>query len=260
MSTRELPVLSCTQLGWRHQGATILEGVDLQVRAGESLALVGPNGSGKSTLIKLLCGVLAPSSGEVHLLGQPLAHYLRRDIAQRIAVVEQHSDTPDAISVRDAVELGRTPWLSALAPWSAEDDRHVEQALQAVDLAGFGKRRWHSLSGGERQRAHIGRAMAQQPQILLLDEPTNHLDIQHQLSILGLVQRLPVTTVIALHDLNQALTCDRVAVLDKGRLIALGTPEDVLVPELLHTTFGVQAHYLLDPADGTRVLRFRPLA
>jgi iron complex transport system ATP-binding protein len=127
-----------------------------------------------------------------------------------------------------------------------------------VDLGHLRKRRWHSLSGGERQRAQIGRAMAQQPQILLLDEPTNHLDIQHQLSILGLVQRLPVTTVIALHDLNQALTCDRVAVLDKGRLIALGAPEEVLVPELLLRTFGVHAHYLVDPEDGTRVLRFRP--
>lgn len=258
MSIQHAPVLTCTQLSWRHQGATILEGVDLQVRAGESLALVGPNGSGKSTLIKLLCGVLAASAGEVRLFGQPLSDYLRRDIAQRIAVVEQHSETLDAISVRDAVELGRTPWLSALAPWSAEDDRQVEQALQAVDLTHLSKRRWHSLSGGERQRAQIGRAMAQQPQILLLDEPTNHLDIQHQLSILGLVQRLPVTTVIALHDLNQALTCDRVAVLDKGRLIALGAPEEVLVPELLLQTFGVHAHYLVDPEDGARLLRFRP--
>jgi iron complex transport system ATP-binding protein len=258
MSLEHPPVLSCSQLSWRHQGATILEGVDLHVHVGESLALVGPNGSGKSTLIKLLSGVLAPSAGEVQLFGRPLSDYLRRDIAQRIAVVEQHSETLDAISVRDAVELGRTPWLSALAPWSADDDRHVEQALQAVDLGHLSKRRWHSLSGGERQRAQIGRAMAQQPQILLLDEPTNHLDIQHQLSILGLVQRLPVTTVIALHDLNQALTCDRVAVLDKGRLIALGTPEEVLVPALLLQTFGVHAHYLIDPEDGTRVLRFRP--
>jgi iron complex transport system ATP-binding protein len=260
MSIVETPVLTCTQLGWRHQGTTILEGVDLQVREGESLALVGPNGSGKSTLIKLLSGVLAPSAGQVQLFGQPLTNYLRRDVAQRIAVVEQHSQTHDAISVRDAVELGRTPWLSALAPWSAEDDRQVEQALQAVDLAHLSKRRWHSLSGGERQRAQIGRAIAQQPQILLLDEPTNHLDIQHQLSILGLVRRLPVTTVIALHDLNQALTCDRVAVLDKGRLIALGAPQEVLVPELLRQTFGVHGHYLVDPEDGTRLLRFRPTA
>lgn len=251
-------VLSCCDLGWQHQGEAILAAVDLQVYEGETLALVGPNGSGKSTLIKLLSGVRAPTAGSVQLLGQPLSHYTRRDIAQRMAVVEQHSETLDAISVLDAVELGRTPWLSALSPWSATDDAHVRQALAAVDLSHLIKRRWHSLSGGERQRAQIGRAMAQQPQVLLLDEPTNHLDIQHQLSILGLVQRLPVTSVIALHDLNQALTCDRVAVLDKGRLIAVGKPHEVLTPPLLRATFGVQAHYLVDPEDGSRLLRFRP--
>jgi iron complex transport system ATP-binding protein len=242
MSTVEPPVLACSDLGWCHQGETILAGVDLQVRRGETLALVGPNGSGKSTLIKLLCGVRTPSRGRVELLGRALADYSRRDVAQRLAVVEQHSDTLDAINVRDAVEL----------------DRHVEQALQAVDMQHLSRRRWHALSGGERQRAHIGRAMAQQPQVLLLDEPTNHLDIQHQLSILGLVQRLPVTTVVALHDLNQALSCDRVAVLDRGRLVALGAPHEVLVPERLRETFGVHAHVLVDPLDGTRILRFKP--
>jgi iron complex transport system ATP-binding protein len=240
MSTVEPPVLACSDLGWCHQGETILAGVDLQVRRGETLALVGPNGSGKSTLIKLLCGVRTPSRGRVELLGRALADYSRRDVAQRLAVVEQHSDTLDAINVRDAVELGRTP------------------ALQAVDMQHLSRRRWHALSGGERQRAHIGRAMAQQPQVLLLDEPTNHLDIQHQLSILGLVQRLPVTTVVALHDLNQALSCDRVAVLDRGRLVALGAPHEVLVPERLRETFGVHAHVLVDPLDGTRILRFKP--
>ncbi|MDH1658990.1 ABC transporter ATP-binding protein, partial [Pseudomonas mosselii] len=103
----------------------------------------------------------------------------------------------------------------------------------------------------------IARALAQRPQVLLLDEPTNHLDIQHQLSLLRQVQALSVTTLVALHDLNQALTCDRLAVLDQGRLVALGIPEVVLTPERISATFGVQAHYLIDPYDGARVLRFR---
>jgi len=91
----------------------------------------------------------------------------------------------------------------------------------------------------------------------LLDEPTNHLDIQHQLAILKGVQGLPVTTLIALHDLNQALTCDRLAVLDHGRLVALGKPMEVLTPQRLQDTFGVQAHYLTDPFDGAQILRLR---
>jgi len=117
---------------------------------------------------------------------------------------------------------------------------------------------WSTLSGGERQRVHIARALAQQPQVLLLDEPTNHLDIQHQLSILNLVRALPVSTLIALHDLNQALECDRLGVMERGRLVALGEPNEVLTSERLRDTFGVRARYLTDPEDGARILRFHP--
>jgi iron complex transport system ATP-binding protein len=174
-----------------------------------------------------------------------------------MAVVEQHAQTGDAISLLEAVELGRTPWLSALTPWSDDDDRIVAQAIADVHLQHLAHRAWHTLSGGEQQRGHIARALAQRPQVLLLDEPTNHLDIQQQLSILRLVQDLPVTTVVALHDLNQALGCDRLAVMDGGRLVALGSPFDVLSPELLGDVFGVRGHWLVDPYDGARLLRLR---
>lgn len=250
-------VLSCAGLGFNVREAQLLHEVDLQIHRGETLGIVGPNGSGKSTLLKLLAGVREPSRGEVFLGEARLKELPRRTIAQTLAVVEQQADTDDAISVLDAVSLGRTPWLSALRPWSREDAQIVEQALVDVDAAHLKTRSWRSLSGGERQRVHIARALAQRPRILLLDEPTNHLDIQHQLSILQVVQALPVTTVIALHDLNQALTCDRLAVLERGRLVALGEPLEVLTPKRLQDTFGVQAHYLVDPFDGAQILRFR---
>jgi iron complex transport system ATP-binding protein len=249
--------LSCSGLGFRVRDADLLRDIDLQVRRGETLGVVGPNGSGKSTLLKLLAGLRAPSAGAVQLNGQPIAGMSRRSVAQTLAVVEQQADTLDAVSVFDAVALGRTPWLSALSPWSAQDDAIVEQALADVDATHLKRRIWRSLSGGERQRAHIARALAQRPQILILDEPANHLDIQHQLAILKVVQALPVTTLIALHDLNQALSCDRLAVLERGRLVALGAPFDVLTPQRLLETFGVAAHYLTDPFDGAQVLRFR---
>jgi iron complex transport system ATP-binding protein len=250
-------VLSCAGLGFQVRNAVLLHDVGLDIRQGETLGIVGPNGSGKSTLLKLLSGVRVPSRGEIHLDDQPLKTLSRRSIAQTLAVVEQQADTLDAISVFDAVALGRTPWLSALSPWSTEDDAIVQQALCDVDAVHLKNRSWHSLSGGERQRVHIARALAQRPQILLLDEPTNHLDIQHQLAILQTVHALPVTTVIALHDLNQALTCDRLAVLERGRLVALGEPKEVLTPQRLQDTFGVHAHYLTDPVDGAQILRFR---
>ena len=257
MPALETRVMACADLSWSVKGNLIVKGVSLELQRGETLGLIGPNGSGKSSLLKLLSGIRPPDSGQIQLDGEALTDMTRRDIAQMIAVVEQQAETSDAISVLDAVELGRTPWLSALTPWSVVDDEIVQQALVDVDMADKRKRAWHSLSGGERQRVHIARALAQRPQILLLDEPTNHLDIQHQLSILGLVRSLPVTTMIALHDLNQALACDRLAVMDKGELIAIGAPAQVLTCELLRSTFGVEAHYLIDPHDGARILRFR---
>lgn len=255
----DAPVLACTALTYIIKGQALLKDVSLSVSPGETLGIIGPNGSGKSTLVRLLAGILAPSSGEVRLGGRPLAGFQRREVARLLAVVEQQAETADNISVRDAVELGRTPWLSAMAPWSREDEQIVQQALRDADLLHLSERQWQTLSGGERQRAHIARALAQCAQILLLDEPTNHLDIQHQLSILGLVRALPVTTVIALHDLNQALDCDRLAMMHDGRLVALGTPAQVLTPERLRDCFGVQGYWLDDPLDGSRVLRLRAL-
>ncbi|MBC3205723.1 ABC transporter ATP-binding protein [Pseudomonas sp. SWRI111] len=249
-------VLSCAGLAFNVRGAQLLDGISLDVQRGETLGIVGPNGSGKSTLLKLLAGLREPSAGQVQLAGQVLGRMSRRSIAQTLAVVEQQADTDDGIRVFDAVALGRTPWLSALQPWSDADESIVHQALVDVDAVHLRNRLWRSLSGGERQRVHIARALAQRPQILLLDEPANHLDIQHQLSILQVVRALPVTTLIALHDLNQALKCDRLAVLERGRLVALGEPLQVLTPQRLQTTFGVTARYLTDPFDGAQILRF----
>lgn len=249
-------ILEARDLGWSVRGKAIVSHVDLAVRQGETLGLVGPNGSGKSTLMRLLAGIVRSTSGEVRVDGQMLHAMPRRQAAQLIAFLEQQAETTEAISVRDAVELGRTPWLTPLQPWSAEDDRIVRQALDDTDMAGFENRSWATLSGGERQRVHLARALAQQPQVLLLDEPTNHLDIQHQLSILKLVADLPITSVVALHDLNQAFGCDRVGMMSAGRLVALGPPREVLTVEQIAAVFGVRASIVVDPEDGTSIFRF----
>lgn len=251
--------LSARNLGWRARGRVVVEGVDLEIRSGESFGLIGPNGSGKSTLLRLLAGVAPKPSGEVWLDEAPMSRLSRREVAQNIAFVEQQAETAEALSVRDAVELGRTPWLSPLAPFSAEDAAIVTDSLQAVGMSHMQERFWRTLSGGERQRVHIARALAQRPRLMLLDEPTNHLDVHHQLALLRLVSDLPITVVIALHDLNQAMGCDRVGVMEGGRLVALGTPDEVLTPERLAAVFRVRASALIDPADGARILRFHHL-
>ncbi|EHM02773.1 putative iron(III) dicitrate ABC transporter, ATP-binding protein FecE [Acetobacteraceae bacterium AT-5844] len=252
--------LEAEGLSWLTRGVPIVQDVSLAVRDGEMLGLIGPNGSGKSTLLRLLAGLLPPTRGDVRLSGRSMRRLPRREVARTLALVEQQAETLERIVLRDAVELGRTPWLSALHPWSADDDAIVAEAMAAVEVAHLAARDWASLSGGERQRAHIARALAQRPRILLLDEPGNHLDIHHQLALLALVAALPVTKVIALHDLNQAMQCDRVAVMQAGRLIRLGPPQEVLTPDLLRAVFGVRAAFVVDPEDGARLLRFHSLS
>ena len=249
--------LSAEQLAWSVHGTPLLSDVNLTVEPGQTFGLVGPNGSGKTSLLRLLAGLNKPKSGQVLIGSQPLHNLKQRAIAQSIALVEQQADTTDRISVRDVVALGRTPFLTALRPWSTEDDAIVVQALVDVDMVHMADRLWHTLSGGERQRVHIARALAQKPKILLLDEPTNHLDIRHQLSILELVRQLPITVIISLHDLNQAMECDRIGVMDGGRLIDSGHPDEVLTTSRLQQTFGVYTHVIDDPKDGKQIMRFR---
>ncbi len=149
------------------------------------------------------------------------------------------------------------PTAARSVPAAPRDDEVIRQALHQVGLQGREERLWHSLSGGERQRAHIARALAQEPHELLLDEPTNHLDIRHQLELLRLVTSLPVTTVIAMHDLNlAAMFCDALLVLDGGRIVAAGAPADVLTVELIHDVYGVDARVAVDPTSGIPHIAF----
>ncbi|MEU2558139.1 ABC transporter ATP-binding protein [Streptomyces longispororuber] len=223
-------------------GSLIVDGITLAPRPGTVVGLLGPNGSGKSTLLRLLAGVLAPTAGVVTLDGRPLRDLGRREVARRTAVVEQQSDTQVDLTVRDVVRLGRVPHRRAWSPATAEDERAVDEALARTDLTTRADQPWHTLSGGERQRTHIARALAQSPRELLLDEPTNHLDIHHQLDLLHLVASLPLTTVVALHDLNlAAMFCDEVLILNNGRAHAYGTPTEVLTEKLIAEVYGVRA-------------------
>ena len=181
----------------------------------------------------------------------------RRELARRVAVVEQHSATGANVSVVDVVRLGRTPHRSALSPWTSEDDRIVDEAMVRVGMQDRRQQSWHTLSGGERQRVQLARAPAQAPSFLILDEPINHLDVQHQIEILRLVADLPVTTIVAIHDLNLAARfCDRIAVFSGGRLVASGTPFEILTEELISDVFGVEAHVSTSQHHGRLHIQF----
>ncbi|MCL6708544.1 ABC transporter ATP-binding protein [Pseudomonas sp. R2.Fl] len=235
-------------LVWKIGSKTIVDDVSLIAKPGEMLGLLGPNGSGKTSLLRLLAGLKRPFAGKIMLGGQDIGGMRRRAIAQRVAFIEQHAITNANLTVVDVVKLGRFPHRSMFSGWTNEDDAAVNDALDRTELTAKRNDCWQSLSGGEKQRTHLARALAQAPTELILDEPTNHLDVHHQISLLRLVSDLPITSIIALHDLNHAaMFCDRLLVMQAGRVVASGTPEKVLTRELLSDVFSVEAHVSPSP-------------
>jgi iron complex transport system ATP-binding protein len=220
----------------------VLRGVDLAVRPGELLVLLGTNGSGKTTLLRLLSGALTPDHGLVEVAGRPVGDWRRADLARHVAVLPQHPELPAGFRVAEVVEMGRTPHSRSLFGATDGDEAAVERALREADATALAHRPVDELSGGERQRVLVAMALAQEPELLLLDEPTLHLDLAHQLGLLRTVRRLcrsGLAAVAVLHDLALARMADRVAVLDAGRIRAVGPPGDVLTPELVQEVFGV---------------------
>lgn len=249
--------IAARNLSWGVGGKAILQDVSVDIAPGKTLGLLGPNGSGKSSLLRLLAGLRRPDRGQVTLDGRDIARIGRRDLARRVALVQQHAATQMNVTVEDVVMLGRTPHRAPLAGWTAADRAAVDRALAQVDMTAFRHAPWQVLSGGERQRVQIARALAQDPRELFLDEPTNHLDIQHQLDLMRLIARLGLTSIVALHDLNHAAQfCDRLLVLDRGRVVADGPPDQVLTPALLAQVFRVDCDFHRSP-DGRRHILFR---
>ncbi|TAX35232.1 ABC transporter ATP-binding protein [Rhizobium leguminosarum] len=235
----------------------IVNGVSLKVERGKVFGLLGPNGSGKSSLLRLICRLRKVRSGVIRLGDDDISSLSRAALARRVAFVEQQTTTDTQLTVRDVVRLGRTPHRGLLSSWGAGDDAAVDEALSRTGLRERAGQLWQTLSGGERQRVHIARSLAQAPSKLLLDEPTNHLDIQHQLDILSLISKLGITCIVALHDLNlAAMFCDRLAVLQKGEVIASGAPEEVLTEDMIGRVFGVRAHVQKSAVHGRHHIQY----
>ena len=222
-------------------GRAVVRDVSASVERGEWVALIGPNGAGKTTLLRAIAGLL-PYEGSVSLLDRPAATLERRARARLLALVPQAPETPPWLTVAEYVLLGRTPHLGPLAHEGAADREAAASALERLELGSLAERPLGTLSGGERQRAVVARALAQEAPIVLLDEPTAALDIGHQQQALELLDALRttdgLTLVAAMHDLTLAAQyADRVLLLDEGRVVADGTPAEVL------TEVALAAHY-----------------
>jgi iron complex transport system ATP-binding protein len=252
------PVLKADSLNIGYGSRLVVEGLSLELLKGGVTALVGPNGSGKSTLLKTLARLLAPSTGVVYLNGKAISRMPTSAVAQEIAVLPQGPVAPAGLTVSELVEQGRYPHAGPLRMLRKQDYSAIGQAMKLTGMEDFAHRPLDSLSGGERQRAWIALALAQETPVLLLDEPTTFLDIGHQLEVLELVEQLNrdkgMTVVLVLHDLNHAARyASRIVALKDGRIVADGTPTQVLTPALLAEVFNVHARIIQDPERGTPI-------
>ena len=240
----------------------IVEGLDLDVPAERVTAIIGANGCGKSTLLRGLTRQLAPRTGSIEVLGRDAARVSARDYARTVALLPQHPVAPEGMTVAQLVARGRHPHRGLLGGRAAGDDAAIASALERTDLVELAEREAGTLSGGQRQRAWLALVLAQQTPVVLLDEPTSYLDLSHQVEVLDLVRALPdprgggrATVVAVLHELNLAArSADHIVAMAAGRVVAQGTPGEVIVPEVLAEVFGLDADVVADPLLGHPVV------
>jgi iron complex transport system ATP-binding protein len=255
--------LQSIDISFRYGPRFGVAGISVGADAGEWLGIIGANGSGKSTLLRLLCGLLPASSGQVLLDGEPLESFPANRRARHLALVPQSFQPAFEFTVEQAVLFGRMPYGTSLGGFEQADDfAAADEAIALMELDGLRGEPVTRLSGGELQRVMIARALAQSDRNIVLDEPTSHLDIAHQQTVLERIRERSrergTTVVTTIHDLNlAAIYCDSIAALLDGRLVAIGSPADVLTEETLERVFGVDLEVEPNVYGSAPAIRYR---
>jgi iron complex transport system ATP-binding protein len=250
-------LLEARDLSVSYDHRVAVANLSLALKTGEITAIIGPNGAGKSTLLRALNGQIKHASGTILLDGQPIERLNRRTISRRIAVVAQEAELRFPVTVLEFVLGGRFAWATNAGwGWETEHDLEVAEAvLQETELNELSGRLMNELSGGERQRALMARALATEAPILLLDEPTANLDLSHQATLLALVRnrcdRRQASALVVTHDINLASQfADNILLMNDGRAVHSGRPEEVLKPQILEEVFGVRVLVDAHPVTG----------
>jgi iron complex transport system ATP-binding protein len=242
-----MTVLSATDVTVRLGGNTILDGAAIAVAAGEVIGLIGPNGAGKTTFLRVLAGLQAAEAGAVLVGDRPLAALDRREAARRMAYLPQGAVAHWPLTVENLVALGRLPHRTSWQRFDGGHARAIERAMTDADVSHLWGRTVKTLSGGEAMRVMLARALATEPSILLADEPVASLDPYHQLQVMELLKRMTGrggAVIVVLHDLALAARfCDRLVLIDHGRVVGDGPPAEVLRPEHLAATYHIKAFH-----------------
>jgi iron complex transport system ATP-binding protein len=256
--TETLSRLETRDLDLAYDQQLIVSQLSLEIPQGKISSLVGANGSGKSTVLKALARVMKPRGGAAYLDGKAIHTQPTKQVARQLAILPQAPMAPDGLTVQELVSYGRYPYQSGFGTMNETDARIIDWALAATRMKDFRDRPVGELSGGQRQRAWIAMALAQDTSILILDEPTTFLDMAYQLEVLQLLRELNTsegkTIIMVVHDLNHAARySDHIFAIKDGILVAHGTPDETITPEIIRIVFEVEAYILRDPRIGVPI-------
>ncbi|WP_371776069.1 ABC transporter ATP-binding protein [Streptomyces sp. NBC_01438] len=233
----------------------VSEHLDVAIPDRSFTVIIGPNACGKSTLLRAVSRLLRPTAGKVVLDGRSIAEYSSKEVARTLGLLPQSSVAPDGITVADLVARGRHPHQRLMRQWTRQDEQAVLDAMAATSVTELSGRAVDELSGGQRQRVWVAMVLAQQTPVLLLDEPTTFLDIAHQIDLLELftdLHRAGHTLVAVLHDLNHAARyASHLIAMRDGRVVAEGTPQEVVTAALVREVFDLPCQVVPDPVTGT---------
>ena len=247
-------VLQIRDLTIGYEDNIIISGIDAEIKTGELIGIIGRNGAGKSTLLKTIRGLLPAKKGEVLYFGQPMQAYGEKELARRVAYLQQNVETGFGYTGLDIVLTGRYPYMKW---WESEKDDDKELARDCMSYTGtldLAERPVTEVSGGQKQRILLAKVLAQQTPLLFLDEPTTGLDMVYREEIFRFARELAnmgKTILMVVHELDLAAAyCSRIFLLGEGKLLADGTPGQVLTESLLSRAYEADISVEKNPKNG----------
>lgn len=251
--------LHVDKLNYQIDGTQILNEISLGVAEGEFVGLIGPNGCGKTTLLKNIYRTYKPGRNVVYLDGTDIMTLTSKEMAREMAVMAQENQVEFDVEVMDMVMFGRYSHRKFLEGERREDVELCRKCIREVGLQGYERRSYLSLSGGEKQRVLLARALVQESPLIVLDEPTNHLDVRFQYQIMQTLKRQNITVFASIHDLNiAAMYCHKIILMNQGRIVKIGTPEEVITEENMEEIFQVRAQVTVNGITGKVQIYYLP--